>query len=160
SRGRRSRPRSGLTHVLGMVVVDDALLLTVLAERIPASVPTLVAAAADGEVFTTGCWYWRLSRALARPSLGALSRAVASLSDDEQRRARASLETLPDEIGLLSLRRLVPVMQALPGQLNLLTAEAVAAAAILDGALVVSTESPLLSSAAQASGVAVTLATL
>lgn len=140
-----------------MVVVDDALLLAVLAERIPASARVLAAEAAEGEVFTTGCWYWRLSRALSRASPGALSRTLADLSDGEQRRARSSLEALPDEIGLLSLRRLVPVMAALPGQLNLLTAEAVAAASVLGATLVVSTDSPVLNSAAQASRVAVTV---
>ncbi|MHB1533988.1 MAG: hypothetical protein ACYC1D_05130 [Acidimicrobiales bacterium] len=140
-----------------MIVVDDALLLAVLAERIPASVPVLVDAAADSEVFTTGCWYWRLSRALSRPSPGALSRTMVGLSDDEQRRARSSLEVLPEEIGVLGIRRLVPVMAALPGQLNLLTAEAVAAASVLGATLVVSTDSPLLNTAAQASGVAVTI---
>jgi hypothetical protein len=138
-----------------MVVVDDALLLAVLAERIPASVPSLVDAAANGEVFTTGSWYWRLSRAVSRPSPGALSSALAGLPEDEQRRARSALEALPEEIGLLSFRRLVPVMAALPGQLNLLTAEAVAAASVLGASLVVSTDSPLLNAAAQASWVAV-----
>jgi len=140
-----------------VIVVDDALLLAVVAERIPASVPVLVDAAAHGEVFTTGCWYWRLSRALSRPSPGALSRTLVGLSDDGQRRARSSLEVLPEEIGVLGLRRLVPVMAALPGQLNLLTAEAVAAASVLGATLVVSTHSPLLNTAAQASGVAVTI---
>ena len=39
-------------------------------------------AASRGEVFTTGSWYWRLSRALAQPGQGALSRALAGLEDE------------------------------------------------------------------------------
>lgn len=138
-----------------MVVIDDALLLAVLAERIPSSAPVLFEAAANGEVFTTGCWYWRLGRAMAHPTTGALSRGLAVLSDPEQRRARSAIEELPEEIGLLSLRRLVSVMQALPGQLNLLTAEAVAAASVLQAPLMVTTDSSLLNSAARDAGVAV-----
>ena len=67
---------------------------------------------------------------------------------------------LPAEIGLISLRRLVPVMRALPGQLNLLTAEAVAAALILGGSIVVRTESPLLAHAAATAGVTVEVVSL
>ena len=70
-----------------------------------------------------------MARVLARPGRGALSRALASSSEDERRRVGHALDQLPAGIGLLSMRRLVPVMAALPGQLNLLTAEAVAAAA-------------------------------
>jgi hypothetical protein len=143
-----------------MVVVDDALLLAVLAERIPPTTPELAAAVAAGEVFTTGSWYWRLSRALAHPSPGALSRVLVALSEREQRQARDGLEELPEEIGLLSLRRLVPVMRALPGQLNLLTAEAVAAASVLQAPLMVTTDSSLLNAAAEASGVTVNLVRL
>jgi hypothetical protein len=77
-----------------------------------------------------------------------LSRALAASSEDEQRRVYNALDQLPAEIGLLSMRRLVPVMAALPGQLNLLTAEAVAAAVVLGARLAVSTESRLLTAAA------------
>jgi hypothetical protein len=47
-----------------------------------------------------------------------------------------------------TMRRLVPVMAALPGQLNLLTAEAVGAAVVLGARIAVSTASPLLTAAA------------
>jgi hypothetical protein len=114
-----------------VVIVDDALLLAILAEQEGVSEALLPTAAEAGEVFTTGSWYWRLARALARPGQGALSRALVASSEDEQRRVHNALDQLPAEIGLLSMRRLVPVMAALPGQLNLLTAEAVAAAVVL-----------------------------
>jgi hypothetical protein len=59
-----------------------------------------------------------------------------------------ALDQLPAGNGLLSMRRLVPVTAALPGQLNLLTAEAVAAAVVLGARIAVSTASPLLGTAA------------
>ncbi|MGD0746528.1 MAG: hypothetical protein ABSB68_01800 [Acidimicrobiales bacterium] len=131
-----------------MIVVDDALLLAILAEQQGAAESLLITAAEAGEVFTTGSWFWRLARVVARPGQGALSRALAASSEDEQRRVYNALDQLPAEIGLLSMRRLVPVMAALPGQLNLLTAEAVAAAVVLGARIAVSTESRLLTAAA------------
>ena len=83
------------------------------------------------------------------------SRALAASSEDEQRPVHNALDQLPAEIGLLSLRRLVPVMAALPGQLNLLTAEAVAAAVVLGARIAVSTASPLVTAAADSVGVSV-----
>jgi hypothetical protein len=99
-----------------VIVVDDALLLAILAEQQGAAKAFLNTAAEAGEVFTTGSWFWRLARVVARPGQGALSRALAASSEDEQRRVHNALDQLPAEIGLLSLRRLVPVMAALPGQ--------------------------------------------
>ncbi len=138
-----------------MIVVDDALLLAILAEQRGAAEALLITAAEAGEVFTTGSWFWRLARVVARPGQGALSRALAASSEDEQRRVHDALDQLPAEIGLLSMRRLVPVMAALPGQLNLLTAEAVAAAVVLGARIAVSTESPLVTTAAASVGVSV-----
>jgi hypothetical protein len=140
-----------------VIVVDDALLLAVVAEQPAEWAAPFVSAASRGEVFTTGSWYWRLTRALARPGQGALTRALGGLSEAEQRRVGDALEELPPEIGLLSLRRLVPVMATLAGQLNLLTAEAVAAAVLLDASIVVTTESSLLHGAATSAGVEVTV---
>jgi hypothetical protein len=136
-----------------VLIVDDALLLAILAKQEGASEALLITTAEAGEVFTTGSWFWRLARALARPGQGALSRALAASSEDEQRRVNNALEQLPAQIGLLSMRRLVPVMAALPGQLNLLTAEAVAAAVVLGARIAVSTPSPLLAAAADSVGV-------
>ncbi len=143
-----------------MIVIDDALLLAVLADHHGDRVDALGVAASGAEVFTTGSWYWRLARALARPGTGALSRALAATSEQERRHIEAALGDLPAGIGILSLRRLVPVMRALPGQLNLLTAEAVAAAVVLGGGIVVSTQSPLLARAAATAGVAVEVVSL
>ncbi|MDQ6615771.1 MAG: hypothetical protein M3083_13790 [Actinomycetota bacterium] len=61
-----------------MLVVDDALLLAVLAETATADLQTAVD---NGELFSTGSWYWRLSRALHdRASVGVLSRALDDLT--------------------------------------------------------------------------------
>jgi hypothetical protein len=128
-----------------MLVVDDALLLAVLAETAPED---LQAALDQGELFTTGSWYWRLSRALRdMGTAGALSRGMDNLTVGQQARVIASIHRLPPQVGLLSLRELVPVMAALQvgRQLNLLTAEAVAVAVVLDASIVVTTDSPLLS---------------
>jgi hypothetical protein len=143
-----------------VLIVDDALLLAILAEQEGASEALLITATEAGEVFTTGSWYWRLTRALAQPGRGALSRVLAASPEDEQRRVHNALDHLPAEIGLLSLRRLVPVMAALPGQLNLLTAEAVAAAVVLGARIAVSTASPLLASAASSVGVGIEIVDL
>lgn len=82
------------------------------------------------------------------------------MAEDEQRRGQRSVGELPEEIGLLSLRRRVPVMAALPAQLNLLKAEAVAAAVVLGSTIVVTTTSPILATAASSAGVDVEVPTL
>jgi hypothetical protein len=127
-----------------LILVDDRLLFAVLAESAEPTVAPFIDTADRGEMFTTGTWYWRLARSVAGPGRGSLSRTLNALSDAERIRVRLSLEVLPLRIGLLSVRRLVPVMAALPGQLNLLTAEVVAAAIVLDAPIAVTTDSDLL----------------
>jgi hypothetical protein len=143
-----------------MVIVDDALLLAIIAERQELPIESLLAQVAQGEVFTTGSWYWRVTRAVSGSGQGALSRHVSALRDEERLRVLSALSYLPSEVGLLSLRRLVPVMAALGGQLNLLTAEAIAAAVVLQAEIVVTTNSPLLTQAAEAAGVTVRIVSL
>ena len=127
------------------VVVDDALLLEILAGRGP---DDLQGACDRGEAYTTSAWYWRLTRAVVRPSAGgALGRVLLALPADVQAEVLAAVEDLPRSIGLPSPRRLVPVMAAIDidRTLDFLTAEAVAIAISVDGALVVTTRSELLS---------------
>jgi hypothetical protein len=138
-----------------MIVVDDLLLLHVLAARSSPAIDPYFDAASRGKVFTTGSWYWRAARGVSRPGRGIFSGYLGTLTEEDRFRVRASVDQLPDGIGVLSLRRLVPVMAALPGQLNLLTAEAVAAAVVLDATLAVTTESNLLNNAAESAGVPV-----
>jgi hypothetical protein len=136
-----------------LLIVDDRLLLEVLSGTQSPSLERFVLAAAAGELCTTGSWYWRLGRALSRPGRGALTRVFADLSEPEQARVRAALNDLPPGIGLLSLRTLVPIMRTLPGQLNLLTAEAIAAGLVLDATIAVTTPSELLATSAAEVGV-------
>jgi hypothetical protein len=140
-----------------VIVVDDALLLGVLASTGPED---LQAAFAAGEIATTGSWYWRLSRALHdTASSGALSRVFSELDPSSQARVLDATVSLPSEITLPSLRRLVPIMIVLDTgrRLNLLTGEALAAAVALDADVAVTTRSPLLDAACQRLGVHVRL---
>jgi hypothetical protein len=93
------------------VVVDDALLLGILAGADPYG---LSVAGEGGEIYTTGSWYWRLARAVTDGTgRGTLSRAMLALPPERQSRVLAAVEDLPTQIGVISLRRLVPVMAAL-----------------------------------------------
>jgi len=140
-----------------VILVDDALLLGVLAGTV--SLPSLGPVAEN--VATTGSWYWRLTRAvLDDRSTGSLTQAFIRLPSDDQQRVRESLRLLPAEIGLLSFRRVVPVMAALdsgPRRLNLLTAEAVASALLLEAEITVTTRSTLLDDACDRLGIQVHL---
>lgn len=127
-----------------MIVIDDQVLLAVLSDTAP---DDITAAVANGEVFTTGSWYYRLGRAVtAGTGTGALSGRFQALDISVRQRVRASLEDLPDQIGLLSLRVVVPVMQALAvtRPLNFLNAEALGAALLLDASIAVTVDAPLL----------------
>jgi hypothetical protein len=57
-----------------------------------------------------------------------------------------ALQDLPDDIGLLNPRVVVPVMLAIrvPRRLNVLSAEALAVALLVDGDLRVTTDAPIL----------------
>lgn len=137
-----------------MLLIDDALLLSVLGGG---AVDEVAEAARRGRLFTTGSWYYRLARAAHDWTFaGALSSALDTLPAERRERAALALDALPGEIGLLDMRRLVPIMRRLPGRrLNFLTAEAVAAALALDATVCVTTESPLLHDACRAVGVEV-----
>lgn len=132
------------------LVVDDALLLSVLADGPPAEVR---AALRQGVLFTTISWYYRLARATQDSAFsGRLSAALAALPTRRQTIVNAALDDLPPHIGLLDIRRVMPVMRRLDTgrRLNFLTAEAVAVAVSIDAGIRVTTESPLLAAAAEA----------
>ena len=79
-----------------MLVVDDALLLNVLADRDP----ELRAAAIRGELYTTWCWYYRLATAVHSPTVtGALSQPLTGLSSDAVANVLADLDQLPRRSG-------------------------------------------------------------
>lgn len=134
------------------LVVDDALLLSVLADAPPPEVRT---ALRQGVLFTTISWYYRLARATQDPAFnGKLSAALAALPTRRQSLVNAALDDLPPHIGLLDIRRIMPVMRRLDTgrRLNFLTAEAVAVAVSIDAGIRVTTESPLLAVTAESLG--------
>jgi hypothetical protein len=127
-----------------LLVVDDALLLRVLGGVADSSV---IDHLHRGELYTSGAWYLRLSRAVHDTrSVGALTRELAAFDEDVRHRVLESLDELPDRIGLVSWRRLVPVMSVLDvGRgLNLLAAEALALGLVLGADIAVTTDTPLV----------------
>jgi hypothetical protein len=133
-----------------IAVIDDALLLAAMAGVMPTE---LLSVQQAGDLFTTASWYYRLSRAVHdRSFTGALSSSLASLMPSRRSVAIAGVEALPDEIGMADLRVLVPVMTRLEvgRRLNFLTAEAVATALTLEGAIWVTTSSVLMTDACRA----------
>jgi len=126
-----------------MIVVDDHHLFALLAGQAD---PGFQAELSSSGVFTTSAWYYRLARAAHDTRfLGALSRQIEALDPDGRRLVLELLDELPSAVGVLSPRVLVPVMAKLTGvQLNLLAAEAVGTAVILEAALcVVAASQPL-----------------
>jgi len=134
------------------VVIDDHLLLSLLAGTAP---PSVTDEARSGTVYTTACWYYRLARAVASSGAGSLSSRLTTLADAEQAKVRHQLDDLPAGIGILGWRTVVPVMVALRvrQQLNLLNAEALAVALLTSATVVITTASPLLRAGAADLGV-------
>ena len=121
-------------------LVDDHLLVRVLAGIAPKA---LSRARRHGDLWTTGLWYLRAARALRSPTVtGALSGELARVPPAAQTRAVAGIARLPDDIGALSLRELVPLMADLSREhrLNLLALEALGAAVHLSAGVVVAAE--------------------
>lgn len=116
------------------LVIDDHLLLRVLLDDEPPSLRPRGA-----ELFTTGLWYHRLSRALSDETVvGTMSSSLVAVSEELAQAAIASVIELPEPIGLLSLRTLAWPMAELVtrgARLNLLSLEALAAADHLDATL-------------------------
>lgn len=136
------------------ILVDDHLLVRALAGMPPDRVGR---ARRDGVLWTTGLWYYRASRALQSPTItGALSGELAGLSPLARQQAVGAIGRLPDDIGLLSLREIVPVMGELSSahRLNLLSLEALGAAVHLRADVLVALENdgPSLRAAVTSSG--------
>ncbi|HVM55108.1 MAG TPA: hypothetical protein VM262_18120 [Acidimicrobiales bacterium] len=133
------------------LLVDDHVLSAVLrGDGLPAPVDS------DPIIATTGYWYVRLCQAVLgvadRP--GTLSRPFMALSSGRREQALGAVLELPEEIGLVSLRELGPVIGLLRArhQLNILSAEAVAAAVHLNATVALSARSPRLEEALRAEG--------
>ena len=110
----------------------------------------------DEAVYTTGYWYVRLCQAVlgASERTGALSQPFAGQPASIREQAVRRLLELPDEIGLVSLRTLGPVIarHRRRHRLNALGSEALAAAAHLGADVFLSAPSPRLEEALQAEG--------
>ncbi len=107
-------------------------------------------------IYTTGCWYVRLCQAALSPGVsGTLSSSFGNLPPKLLAGALQALLELPDEIGLVSLRTLAPLMGRLRRRhrrLNLLSSEALAAALHLDADVYLLTPSPPLEEALASEG--------
>ena len=129
-------------------IVDDRLLGELLRGGHPPRT--------DEAVYTTGYWYVRLCQAVlgASERTGALSQPFASQAPVMRERAIRRLLELPDEIGLVSLRTLGPLIAGhrRRHRLNALGSEALAAAAYLGADVFLSVPSPRLEDALRAEG--------
>lgn len=135
------------------LVIDDHLLLDHLVGRLTGWTAEQVRGSA---AYTTATWYYRVANAAVRGSgTGSLSGRIAALPDDEQAALRSKITALPDSIGLVGPRTLVPIMAALrtPRRLNYLSAEALALAVVAEASIAVRTDGPLLRDACTTMGV-------
>jgi hypothetical protein len=124
-------------------LIDDQLLGSVLTGRTPPR--------QEADVFTTGYWYVRLCQAVlaSNRDLGTLSGPFPSPPGPTRDRAIRTLLELPDQIGLVSLRELAPVIGQLRNRhdLNILGMEVLAAAVHLEADVYLSSPSPRLQEA-------------
>lgn len=126
------------------VVIDDHILLDLI---VGGPSPAALEAVESDALYTTGCWYYRLARAaVTGTGAGSLSGRLEVPGPEERDAAVESIRRLPDSVGLLSLRTVVPVMAALRVRrpLNMLNAEALAVALVAGASLAVAVGSELL----------------
>lgn len=132
------------------LIVDDHLLLDLLAEDVRG---WLAEAVSEAAVYTTASWYYRVANASEHGAgRGSLSGRIAAMTDPARTSVRNRIARLPDEIGLVGPRTLVPVMAGLqtPRRLNYLSAEALALAVLTEATIAVRTDSPPLREACRA----------
>ena len=131
------------------LVIDDHLLIDVLADTHD---EWLRGEMARSAIYTTAAWYYRVASAARRGSgSGALSGRLARLDPAPRAELLTQLGRLPDWIGLIGPRLLIPVMASLETRRhpNVLTAEALALALVVDGEIAVAVDGPLLREGAQ-----------
>jgi hypothetical protein len=136
------------------VIVDDHLLLRILLDEEPRELRL-----PGASVYTTGLWYHRLCRAVSNPLVtGVMSRSLGRVVPGVAASAVRSITSLPESVGLLSLRQLAWPMARLLDEgvrLDLMSLEALASAEHLGAelCLAVIDENPQLIGAAVARGV-------
>lgn len=134
-----------------VVVIDDNLLVLHLA-GIRSWLPQ------DVTVATTSSWWFRVARAVERAAQGSLSRLIVGATEGDEASVEALIRDLPEDVALLHPRAMVPVAAGLSARygLNLIAADALATAIVLDGRVLVAVQNdgPKLRAAAAASSVA------
>jgi hypothetical protein len=141
------------------LLLDDRLLLAHLLGSASRPLADLLK---RRSVSTTGLWYYRLCHAVRSGNVtGALSGPFAAAEPRIKARAATAMVRLPENVGLMSLLELAPVMADLieRHRLNILSLEALAAAISLDSdiAIAIGSENPTLMQAAEHEGVRVHL---
>jgi hypothetical protein len=137
-------------------LIDDHVLLDVLRGAPPHELGRV-----SGQLWTTGLWHHRLSRALAAsPVRGVLSRRTGTVDRRTDTAVRAALAQLPPHIGSVSMRQLAwPMAQLLAEghRLNLVALEALATAEEVGATICLAraNESPELMRAADTRGIEV-----
>jgi hypothetical protein len=108
------------------------------------------------DVYTTGYWYVRLCQAVLGESgsRGVLSTPFMSLPPDHRERATRALMELPEDVGLVSLRSLAPLIGQLRRRydLNILGMEVLSASIHLQAHVYLSAPSPRLQDALDREG--------
>ena len=136
------------------LVIDDHLLVDVLTDTHP---DWLQAEMARSAIYTTSAWYYRVASAAHHGSgTGSLSRRLSQLGPQSALETQARMARLPDWIGLVGPRVLIPIMAALETRRrpNLLTAEALALALLTTSVIIVTVDAPLLRAGAEDLGLA------
>ncbi len=126
-----------------MILVDDHILAARYSEASDQRASAIPLA-------TTCCWWWRLASAIAGRRGGALSRLLGDVPEP-----LGAMEALTEDVRILDLRTLIPMMSGFAAayRLNLLAAEALAAAELLGADIVVGQDTPRLREAARVRGV-------
>ena len=129
-------------------LIDDQLLGQVLRGAMPPG--------HESPVFTTGYFYVRLCQAVLSSGTtdGVLSGPFAALPEGLRDQAVRALLELPNDIGLVSLRELGPVIGQLRRNhdLNILGMEVLATAVYLDAEVYLSAQSPRLEASLRREG--------
>lgn len=93
------------------LVIDDHLLLDLLSEELGG---WLAEAVSESAVYTTASWYYRVASAAEHGSgRGSLSGRIAAIPEPDRHALHGRLAHLPDEVGLVGPRTLVPIMAEL-----------------------------------------------
>ncbi len=135
------------------LVVDDHALIDLLADM---HVGWLRSEVEHSIVYTTAAWYFRLANAVQHGTGdGALSGRFARLDPDVREMTVRRVKALPEWIGLIGPRLLVPVMAALDTRRrpNGLAAEALAVAVLTNSLIAVSVDAPLIRAGARDLGI-------